>query len=47
MGKREGPAKKQISLNIAIHSQKLNVRKCVDLFSVGFLCFHAAFPQKV
>lgn len=45
--KRKGPATKQISLNIANNSQKLNVRKYVNLFSVGFLCFHAALLQKV
>lgn len=46
-GKRKGPTTKQISLNIANHSQKLKVRKCVNLFLVGFLPFHAALPQKI
>lgn len=45
--KRNGPTTKQISLNIANHSQQLKVRKCVNLFLMEFLPFHAALPQKI
>lgn len=46
-GKRKAPTTKQISLNIANHSQKLKVSKCASLFLLGFLPFHAAAPQKI
>lgn len=42
----KGRVTKRISLSVANHSQKLKVRKYVNLFLMGFPPFHAALPQK-
>lgn len=47
LGKRKAPTTKQISWNIASHSQKLKVSKCTNLFLLGFFPFRATAPQKI